>query len=60
MQIDTNKIYKFYPNKYNNFSSMWPWNIDNFDENFFEKKMNELLKIDNKLFLIKFKKKLNI
>ena len=58
VQIYTNKIYKFYPNKYNNFSSMWPWNIDNFDENFFEKKMNELLKIDNKLFFNQNSKKI--
>ena len=40
---------------------MWPWNIDNFDENFLKKKMNELLKIDNKLFFNQnSKKKLNI
>lgn len=51
--LNLQKFCKYHPNKFDKFRDMWMWNIEEYDQNKFDKKIEDLLGMDQKSYFEK-------
>ena len=51
--LNIQKLCKYHPNKFDKFRDMWMWNIENYDQNKFDKIIEDLLDMDQKSYFEK-------
>ena len=51
--LNVQKFCKYHPNKFDKFRDMWMWSIEEYDQNKFDKKIEDLLCMDQKSFFEK-------